>query len=492
MIRQNLTAGSPHLLSCLPVNGQTTADQADPAYHRQYRLRLHHRRRPDLPPLGAGDPDGQHPRTYESTNGTTWTEVGSVQTITTLGATTFVGLAVTSHVDGTNYTATFDNVSVNPAVMNAPPTVATAAAATPSPAPGTTTALSVLGADDAGEAALTYTWSTTGSPPAPVSFSANGTNAAKNTTATFTKAGTYNFQVVIQDAGGLTVTSSVSMTVSQTLTSIVVAPASASVSANGTQQFTATARDQFATALSSQPSFSWMVSGGGTISASGLFTAGATPGGPFTVTATSGAVNGTAQVTVTIPNEPPVVATPAAASPDPAAGTTTALSVLGADDGGEAALTYTWSTVGSPPASVSFSANGTNAAKNTTATFTAAGTYSFQVVIRDAGNLTVTSPVTITVSQTLTSIVVTPASASVGIEQHAAVQRHGAGSVRHGADQPAQLRLDGLRRRHHQRRWAVHRRRHAGRPLHRHRHQRRRQRHRPGHRHRGTRRHRPT
>jgi hypothetical protein len=87
--------------------------------------------------------------------------------------------------------------------------------------------------------------------------------------------------------------------VSQTLTSIVVAPASASVVTNATQQFTATARDQFATALTSQPSFTWMVSGGGTINGTGLFTAGGTAGGPFTVTATSGAVNGTAQVTVT-------------------------------------------------------------------------------------------------------------------------------------------------------------------------------------------------
>jgi len=39
--------------------------------------------------------------------------------------------------------------------------------------------------------------------------------------------------------------------------------------------------------------------GGGTISAAGLFTAGSTAGGPFTVTAANGSVNGTAQVTVT-------------------------------------------------------------------------------------------------------------------------------------------------------------------------------------------------
>jgi hypothetical protein len=179
-----------------------------------------------------------------------------------------------------------------------------------------------------------------------------------------------------------------------------------------TQQFTATARDQFATALAMQPGFTWIVSGGGTIGAGGLFTA-TTVGGPFTVTASSGAINGTAQVTVTAANQPPTVATPAAANPSPTLGTTTALSVLGADDGGEAALTYTWSTTGSPPAAVTFSANGTNAAKNAVATFTKAGDYSFQVVIKDAANLTVTSPVNVTVVPTLTSIVVTPATASV-------------------------------------------------------------------------------
>ena len=71
--------------------------------------------------------------------------------------------------------------------LNQPPTVATPAAATPNPVTGTSTALSVLGADDGGEANLTYTWIATGTPPAPVSFSVNGTNGAKNTTATFTQ-----------------------------------------------------------------------------------------------------------------------------------------------------------------------------------------------------------------------------------------------------------------------------------------------------------------
>ena len=62
----------------------------------------------------------------------------------------------------------------------------------------------MLGDDDAGEANLTYTWATSGTPPAPVTFSANGSNAAKNTTATFSKAGSYTLQVTVADQPGLT------------------------------------------------------------------------------------------------------------------------------------------------------------------------------------------------------------------------------------------------------------------------------------------------
>ena len=152
--------------------------------------------------------------------------------------------------------------------------MATPASATPNPVTGTTTALSVLGADDGGEANLTYTWVATGTPPAPVSFSANGTNGSKNTTATFAQAGNYSFQVTITDAGGLSTTSSVNVTVAQTLTAITVSPAAATLNENATQQFTATAYDQFGNALATQPSFTWaLASGVGSVNASGLYTA---------------------------------------------------------------------------------------------------------------------------------------------------------------------------------------------------------------------------
>ena len=144
---------------------------------------------------------------FRSADGVTWIQVGTTQTIT-MSSTVYVGLAVTSHLNGTSCTGVLDNVAVNAA-----PTVSTAASATPNPVTGTTTNLSVRGSDDGGEANLVYTWTTTGTPPAPVTFSQNGTNAAKNTLVTFSKTGTYNFQVTITDAGGLSTTSSVSVVV---------------------------------------------------------------------------------------------------------------------------------------------------------------------------------------------------------------------------------------------------------------------------------------
>lgn len=193
--------------------------------------------------------------------------------------------------------------------VNNAPTLATPAAASPSPATGVTTSLSVLGADDNGESNLTYTWATTGTPPAAVSFSANGTNAAKATTVTFIKAGSYSFQVTIKDGGNLTVTSSVNVTVNQTLTTITVNPASANVTVNGTRSFGASGKDQFNQAMSVAPTFIWTVTGGGSINSSGLFTAGGSAGGPFTIRAASGGKSGTAQATVTASIPPTITLT---------------------------------------------------------------------------------------------------------------------------------------------------------------------------------------
>jgi hypothetical protein len=77
----------------------------------------------------------------------------------------------------------------------------------------TTAVLSVGAADNEGAEGLTYTWSAAGDPPAPVSFSPNGTNSASETTATFTMAGVYQLQVTITNGSGMSATSSVEVTV---------------------------------------------------------------------------------------------------------------------------------------------------------------------------------------------------------------------------------------------------------------------------------------
>ena len=135
------------------------------------------------------------------------------------------------------------------------------------------------------------------------------------------------------------------------------------------------------------------------------------------------------------------MATAASATPNPVTGTTCNLSVLGADDAGESNLTYTWAATGTPPAAVNFSLNGSNAAKNTTATFSKAGNYSFQVTITDAGGLTATSNVNITVNQTFTAISVVPASSNSVRRIGSAVHGHGQGPVRRGPGHATQLHL---------------------------------------------------
>ena len=188
------------------------------------------------------------------------------------------------------------NIHVLDFGSNAAPTVAAPAAASPNAVAGTTTNLSVLGADDGGEANLAYAWAATG--PAAVAYSANGTDAAKNTTVTFSTAGTYTFIATIRDAAGRTATSSVNVTVSQTVSSVTVSPNSANVAPNGTQQFTVSGKDQFGGEMSTLPTFTWIViSGEGTIDSSGLYTAPATPGSA-TIRAAHGAVSGTASVTI--------------------------------------------------------------------------------------------------------------------------------------------------------------------------------------------------
>src|SRR5262249_54737402 len=178
-----------------------------------------------------------------------------------------------SAVNSSGESALSSEVSARP---NPPPSVINPASADPNPITGTTTNLSVLGVDNIGET-LTYTWAVTSQPTAATPrFTVNGTADAINTTVEFNEAGTYTFQVTLADPSGLTATSSVTVVVIQTETSISINPSSSSVLSTTTQQFGATALDQFGQAMTSQPTFTWTVDDGGAggwVSGTGLYTA---------------------------------------------------------------------------------------------------------------------------------------------------------------------------------------------------------------------------
>jgi uncharacterized delta-60 repeat protein/RHS repeat-associated protein len=300
---------------------------------------------------------------------------------------------------------------------------------------GKTATLTALGTDYAGEANLIYTWEFDPNPETPgvpePTLSVNGTNAAKETVATFTSLGTYAFKITITDPCGLSTYPAevYDVHVVATVGSITVSPSSTTLAENGTQVFTATCLDQFGNSIITPSTVEWTAPEGGSIEVLvdtngnyyARYTAPTTPG-TYTVTATfdpNEQVSGdeiTASSSVLVINEAPTVVTAAAASdnPVPITSTTTNLSVSAADDGGEENLTYTWSvvslTLGAPNVTFS-SVNGTNGAKSTVATFTpgddydyefTGGDYKFTVTISD-GDMSTTSSVNVTVSQELSS-----------------------------------------------------------------------------------------
>ena len=114
-------------------------------------------------------------------------------------------------------------------------------------------------------------------------------------------AGNHTYTIIATDGLGNVSTSTGTFTLaSQTLTSIAVSPATATLNCSQTQQFSAIGYDQFGAAMSSQPTFTWsLTSGVGSIDATGLYTAPAADGSA-TISAAIGSISGSATVTVTM------------------------------------------------------------------------------------------------------------------------------------------------------------------------------------------------
>jgi hypothetical protein len=215
---------------------------------------------------------------FYSTDGATWTQIGSAVTIAGMPANVQSGLCVTSHDTTQLATATFSSVAMGDA-----PVIAVPASAAPSPVTSTQTTLSVVATDDAGPANLSYTWATLGTPPAAVTFSRNNSNAADSTTATFTKAGIYTFRVTVTDSTTRSATSDITVSVEATPQTLTLNPSPTRLGLNDSVQFSTLVTDQFGQSAAALPT--WSLIGVGTLSSTGLYVAPAAVGSGTTLRA---------------------------------------------------------------------------------------------------------------------------------------------------------------------------------------------------------------
>ena len=130
----------------------------------------------------------------------------------------------------------------------------------------------------------------------------NNNSSASYTDSTVASGTTYFYKVNynVNSVGSSLYCAPVSASPIGPLATVAVSPGSAPLQVGGTQQFTATGYDASGVSLLPQPAFTWSVTGGGTISSTGLLTA-TSAGGPFSVNAVSTGVTGTASVTINTP-----------------------------------------------------------------------------------------------------------------------------------------------------------------------------------------------
>ncbi len=127
-----------------------------------------------------------------------------------------------------------------------------------------------------------------------------------------------------------------------------------------------------------------------------------------------------APVPAPVPTKPHF-AVGADATPEPVTGTTTALSALGVDSiDAETALKYRWSVISAPSgaATPKFSENGSNDAKSIIATFFKDGSYVLRCTVINSAGLKANSDVAVHVSQTASSVAVSPHLSKVTVNRH--------------------------------------------------------------------------
>ena len=305
------------------------------------------------------------------------------------GSINSAGLFTAGNTPGTytnTVTATSGGVSGTATVVVTAGPVATITV-TPNPVTlvaGATQQFSAVGRDGGGNIVqITPTWSVV-----------NGGGTINSSSGVFTAgavAGTYT-NTVNATSGGVSGTATVTVTAPPpVLASITVMPNPDTLQANGVDQFSAIGKDANGNVIPIAPVWS-VVNGGGSINATGLFTAGAVAGTyTNTVKATSGSISGTATVVVVTP--PPQVLASITVTPNPdtlATNGTQQFTAVGRDGNGTVLAvqpTFTWSVV-----------NGGGTINSATGLFTAgtvAGTFA-NTVKATSGTISGTATVTVT------------------------------------------------------------------------------------------------
>ena len=206
----------------------------------------------------------------------------------------------------------------------------------------------------------------------------------------------------------------------QTASTVTISPTTATIAVGGTQQFTAVVKNSKGNVLKVTPT--WSVTGGGTITSTGLFTAGSTPG-TSTISVTCSGVTATATVTVTAGPLATITVTPNPATM--AINATQQFTAVGRDaNGNVVAITPVWS-VDSPPGGGTINAStGLFTAGTTTGTFTNAVRATSGAIFGRATVIVTGGP--------LATITVTPNPATVqtnATQQFTAVGRDASGNI---------------------------------------------------------------
>ncbi|HET6701976.1 MAG TPA: Ig-like domain-containing protein [Gemmatimonadaceae bacterium] len=237
--------------------------------------------------------------TSRPASGATWTATGGV--VTTSGLYTSGTVAGTFRVIATGTSGHADTSSVTVTAVPPPPPTVTSLVLSPASATLATSATQQFTATEqlsngTSRAASGVTWSATG--------------GTVSTSGLYTAGGTGgSYRVIARGTTGHADTASITINAPPppppTVTALVLTPASATLSVSATQQFTAT--EQLSNGTSRAASgVAWSATGG-TVSASGLYTAG-TSGGSYRVIArgTTGHAD-TSAITINAPPPPPTV-----------------------------------------------------------------------------------------------------------------------------------------------------------------------------------------